>query len=117
MAAEDSLMNKEHLCESFAVLPTIYNVNNKTFHKGHEKWLARYFDADTWEYFIILTSFLTYKDMENVLVLMVHPRFIFHLRLFQKYFVIPTSEGEEDMFSSVNRNKYMVTDKAVYISK
>ncbi|XP_032881733.1 inactive phospholipase D5 [Amblyraja radiata] len=33
-----------------------------------------------------------------------------------KYFVIPTSEGEEDMFSSVNRNKYMVTDKAVYIS-
>ncbi|XP_078413743.1 inactive phospholipase D5-like [Cetorhinus maximus] len=34
-----------------------------------------------------------------------------------KYFVIPASEGDEKaMFSSVNRNKYMVTDKAAYIS-
>ncbi|XP_067901467.1 inactive phospholipase D5-like [Heterodontus francisci] len=34
-----------------------------------------------------------------------------------KYFVIPASEGDETvMFSSVNRNKYMVTDKAAYIS-
>uniref|UniRef100_UPI00398E7FFA inactive phospholipase D5 isoform X2 n=1 Tax=Pristiophorus japonicus TaxID=55135 RepID=UPI00398E7FFA len=34
-----------------------------------------------------------------------------------KYFVIPASEGDKkDMFTSVNRNKYMVTDKAAYIS-
>ncbi|XP_041063462.1 inactive phospholipase D5-like [Carcharodon carcharias] len=34
-----------------------------------------------------------------------------------KYFVIPASERDEKaMFSSVNRNKYMVTDKAAYIS-
>ncbi|XP_069786473.1 inactive phospholipase D5-like [Narcine bancroftii] len=33
-----------------------------------------------------------------------------------KYFVVPPSKGEEVAFSSVNRNKYMVTDKAVYIS-
>ncbi|XP_067844765.1 inactive phospholipase D5 isoform X2 [Heptranchias perlo] len=33
-----------------------------------------------------------------------------------KYFVIPASEGKEVMFSNVNRNKYMVTDKAAYIS-
>ncbi|XP_072906600.1 inactive phospholipase D5-like [Hemitrygon akajei] len=33
-----------------------------------------------------------------------------------KYFVVPPSEGDEVLFSSVNRNKYMVTDKAAYIS-
>ncbi|XP_078086653.1 inactive phospholipase D5-like [Mustelus asterias] len=34
-----------------------------------------------------------------------------------KYFTIPPSGGDEKiMYSSVNRNKYMVTDKAAYIS-